>query len=166
MLRLASSKNGINPIITWMCFEYFFNTPMYIIDPHLVYVSRPQRHRVTNPVAVGLVHVTPQSVGDPEPLNLSATYFKCRSECHKCQPLCYRLCLHVSSLALDAKADTLQTIQSLRVTKLTASNAKENRKTSYPCDWIHLSPFLQFHHCLCPFYFFWLLPYYLFSCRS
>ncbi len=89
-------------------------------------------------------HVKLYRIGDPESLSLSATYFKCRSECHKCQQLCYRLCLHVSSLALDAKAHTLQTLQSPRVSKLTASNAEESRKTSYPCDVIHLSPFLHF----------------------
>lgn len=89
-------------------------------------------------------HVMPPRVEQPESLSLSFAYFKCRSECHKCQQPCYRLCRHVSSLALDAKAHTLQTLKSLRVSKLTASNGGEKRKTSYPCDVIRLSSFLHF----------------------
>lgn len=132
---------------------------MYITDYHLVQVCvRPVKTSETHTCndkshcCRVIAHVTPPRAEEPESLSLSAAYFECCSECHKCQQLCYRLCLHVSSLALDAKAHTLQTLKSPRVGKLTASNAEEKRKTSYPCDVIHLSPFLHFLQSLSSFF--------------
>lgn len=91
----------------------------------MVHLSRPQAHTCSNKSCFFGVttHVPLCRVKHQEALSLSFAYFKCCSGCHDWQ-LSYRLCHHVGSLALNAKAYTLQTRMSLRVSKINCQKSE------------------------------------------